>query len=302
MTYRLLTQLADILRAADQTVVEIDGWQSRGRPVETGGFFPNGILWHHTGPGVDGLEGSTWMAEEGRDDLPPPLVQLSVGRDGVWYVLAAGRANHAGWALASGPMPEGDGNEMYLGVEVQNSGTEGYSTAQYKAMLLGGAALTHAYGWLAESNRGHKETSTEGKWDPGLLDMNRFRSDLADTLNGVGDYALAYVAPISYQGEQGYWLPALVDIWAGLQGSFLGGTFCFTAAGVRRVWSRTDGSVWMQDGSFPPAGQSELVWDGTPVQIQGPDPGQWSNAWPMAAYVNPDGSMVVRVQNDSTFS
>lgn len=197
MANLMLTQLAAILSGAGETVVEIAGWQSRARPPETGSFDPSGILWHHTGPGVDGQAGAEWMGEVGRSDLPPPLVQLSVGRDGTWYVIAAGRANHAGEARASGPMPAGDGNTMYLGVEVQNSGTEGYSTAQMGAMLRGGAALTRAYGWLVDANRGHKETSLEGKWDPGLLDMDRFRADLGDTLAGHGDYTIAYSAPLA---------------------------------------------------------------------------------------------------------
>ena len=35
--------------------------------------------------------------------------------------------------------------------------------------------------------RGHKETSTTGKWDPGLLDMDTFRSDVAREIREMGD-------------------------------------------------------------------------------------------------------------------
>lgn len=180
MTYRHLTTLPDVLRAAGLTVVELDGWRGRGRPASTGGFDPRGVLWHHTGGSSDGTTYARWMAETGRPDLPAPLCQLSVGRDGTWYVCASGRANHAGTARASGPIHGGDGNELYLGVEAMNTGSEGWSAAQYDSMVTGGAALAAAYGWPATANRAHRETSTTGKWDPGLLDMDRFRTDIAN--------------------------------------------------------------------------------------------------------------------------
>lgn len=180
MTYRHLTDLADTLRAAGLTVVELDGWRGRGRPASTGDFDPRGVLWHHTGGASDGSTYARWMAETGRSDLPAPLCQLAVGRDGTWYVCASGRANHAGTSRASGPIPGGDGNELYLGVECMNTGSEGWSPAQYDAMVTGGAALAARYGWPAPTHRAHRETSTTGKWDPGLLDMDRFRSDIAN--------------------------------------------------------------------------------------------------------------------------
>ena len=179
------TDLADVLRAADLKVVEVPGWQGNARPASTGGFNPVGNLWHHTGSKdtnpesiEDDYRYAEWLAEVGRSDLPAPLCQLSVGRDGTVYVCAAGRGNHAGNAKASGPVPAGDGNELYLGWECQNNGTEGWTPAQYDAMRVGAAATSLHYGWSAEANRAHKETSYTGKWDPGLLDMDRFRSDI----------------------------------------------------------------------------------------------------------------------------
>lgn len=179
MTY--LTDLADVLRAAGLRVVEIPGWKSRGRP---GLFAPQGNLWHHTGGAADGRAYAEWMATTGRPDLPPPLCQLAVGRDGTVYVCAAGRANHAGVAKASGPCPAGDGNTLYLGWECMNTGTEGWTPAQYHAMRVGAAATSTHYGWGAGHNRAHRETSVTGKWDPGQLDMDKFRTDVRATMNG----------------------------------------------------------------------------------------------------------------------
>lgn len=187
MTYRYLTDLADVLRAAGLRVVEVPGWKTRGRPASTGGFDPQGNLWHHTGSSEGGRRYADWLATVGRSDLPAPLCHVSVGRDGTVYVCAAGRANHAGKAKASGPCPSGDGNALYVGWECQNTGTEGWTRAQYDAMRVGAAATSSHYGWPAAHNRAHKETSVTGKWDPGALDMDKFRRGIAATMNGSED-------------------------------------------------------------------------------------------------------------------
>lgn len=193
MTYRYLTDLADVLRAAGLTVVELPGWKTRGRDASHGGFDPQGNLFHHTGGPAGGKAYAISLATQGRSDLPPPLCQLSVDRDGTVYVCAAGRANHAGVAKASGPCPAGDGNALYLGWECMNTGTEGWTREQYDAMRVGAAATSSHYGWAADHTRGHKETSTEGKWDPGAFDMDKFRRDVAATMNGEDDMAAADV-------------------------------------------------------------------------------------------------------------
>lgn len=176
--YRWLTDLADVLRDAGLTVVEIDGWKTRGRPSSTGQFNPVGVLWHHTGTLQGGKEYAEWLAKVGRSDLPAPLVQTSVGRDGTWYICAAGRANHAGTAKPSGSVAGGDGNSLYVGVECQNNGAEGWSKAQYDSMVTGGAALGAFLHCTTAAQRAHKETSVTGKWDPGLLQMDKFRADI----------------------------------------------------------------------------------------------------------------------------
>ncbi|WP_051548980.1 peptidoglycan recognition protein family protein [Nocardioides sp. URHA0032] len=130
MTYRYLPPtLPKLPRTAGLTVVEIDGWQRRGRPSYTGGFDPVGVLWHDTGGAPGGLAYAKWLACDGRSDLPAPLSHLSIGRDGAVYVCSAGRANHAGVARPSPSVAGGDGNVLYIGVEVQNTGSEGWKPA-----------------------------------------------------------------------------------------------------------------------------------------------------------------------------
>ncbi|XBB67946.1 N-acetylmuramoyl-L-alanine amidase [Nocardioides sp. WV_118_6] len=150
------------------TVIEQPGWRGRKRP---GSFAPIGVLMHHTGyrssnadpfPGLD-------TVINGRPDLPGPLCHLLVGYNGKVRVIAAGRANHANTARASGPLPAGDGNTMYIGIEVDYAPQLGQapSSAQVNAAMQAAAAVVTRLGRGKRYVRAHAETSTTGKWDPG---------------------------------------------------------------------------------------------------------------------------------------
>lgn len=193
MTYKYLpANLADQLRAAGLQVVEIDGWQRRGRPASTGEFKPVGVLNHHTGAydGIgdpdDDLRYAQWMFQQGRDDLPAPLCHLSISAEGVVYVGAAGRANHAGKAKASGSVAAGDGNALYVGIEWMLSGTQKIPAKMYEAGVKTNAVLLDIFGNSEQAASCHYNTSVTGKWDIGdpngvlykgsrVLDVPKFR-------------------------------------------------------------------------------------------------------------------------------
>jgi hypothetical protein len=198
MTY-LPRNLPALLRSAGLTVVEVDGWQTRGRPASTGGFAPVGVLNHHTGASARGwsrakeLVYAKWMFLTGRPDdgLPAPLVQIALGRSATVYLGAAGRANHAGTAQASGSVNDGDGNSLYIGVEWMLSGTEDIPAEMMRAGAILNAVLTEE---VTDGGKGtsvytiscHYQTSVTGKWDIGdpngvlhggkrVLDVPKFR-------------------------------------------------------------------------------------------------------------------------------
>lgn len=109
------TAIAEKLRAAGLAVVEVAGWQTRG----SDSFAPRGFVWHHTAGPRTGNAPSLAICIYGRAGLPGPLCNVFLARDGTVYVVAAGRANHAGtgsWAGLSG-------NSSVYGLEVENTGT-----------------------------------------------------------------------------------------------------------------------------------------------------------------------------------
>lgn len=189
----LLLDLAEAARKSGLKVVELENWKNN---YSNGGFDPKGVLNHHTGSfdgiadPVDDLAYAKWLAYTGRSDLPPPLCNLALSAECVVYVCSSGNANHAGRAKASGPMPAAsDGSVLYIGIEAMNSGSQGWGSkgkdasgreiTQYEAYVRLNAALNKHYGWPATHDRGHKETSVTGKVDPGLIDMDKFRADIA---------------------------------------------------------------------------------------------------------------------------
>lgn len=178
MTYVYITNLAQVLRDAGLPVREYPGWKTRGRPSASGGFGPVGVLCHHTATTKKWLLSTTIrLLLNGRSDLPGPLAQVGLDRKGVWHVLAAGRANHAGTAKASGSVAAGDGNYLYVGVEAFNDGRgEPWPEVQYNSYVRGVAAISkHVTKNSARTVRGHKETSVTGKIDP-TFNMDTFRS------------------------------------------------------------------------------------------------------------------------------
>jgi hypothetical protein len=93
-----LTWLPDVLQRANLKTAEVPEWRGRGRG-EMGRV--RGVMIHHTVGLPTGNMPSLNLLVRGRADLAGPLAQLGLGRDGTFYVIAAGRANHAGkgeWA------------------------------------------------------------------------------------------------------------------------------------------------------------------------------------------------------------
>ncbi|MGW4742344.1 N-acetylmuramoyl-L-alanine amidase [Nocardia xishanensis] len=170
--------LADVLREEGLRVVEFPGWRERGH-----GDFGEiwGVIAHHTG-------GSHTPCAEiayGLPNLAGPLSQLHLDRDGTVTVVAAGVAWHAGVGRWPG-LPEDNANFHTIGIEAVNNGTEGWSPEQYDAYVGCCAAILRRLGHGADRVIGHKEWagSKQGKWDPGGMDMDQFRADVAERLKG----------------------------------------------------------------------------------------------------------------------
>ncbi|WP_020181316.1 N-acetylmuramoyl-L-alanine amidase [Methylopila sp. M107] len=180
-----LTWLPEVLRAAGLKVAEVDGWANRGR-AEMGKI--RGVICHHTGTSAVGNMPTLRTLVNGRggsNPLPGPLCQLGLGVDGTYYVVAAGRANHAGAGLWKGLRT---GNSNFIGIEAENAGTKGanWPDWQMDAYRRGVAAILRHVGEGAEMCCAHREYALPKgrKVDP-FFDMDDFRAGVRDILLGV---------------------------------------------------------------------------------------------------------------------
>lgn len=179
-----LLWLPQVLRDAGLKVAEDPGWQNRGG--EMGDVV--GVICHHTADPRGGNMPSLHTLIHGRPDLSGPLAQLGLGRDGTFYVIAAGKSNHAGGGEWRGITR---GNTHFIGIEAENKGTQGdpYPEAQFRAYVHGVAAILRHVGRGSEFCVGHKEWARNRppdrrKIDP-LFGMDGFRASVAAVLSGA---------------------------------------------------------------------------------------------------------------------
>lgn len=170
-----LTWLPTVLLDAGLKVSEVQGWPNRGR-AEMGNV--RGVICHHTVGPRNGNMPSLNVLINGHGNLPGPLAQLGLGRDGTYYIIAAGRCNHAGRGSFAGITA---GNSSFIGIEAENMGTtaDPWPAVQIDAYKRGVAAILAQLGQDQSWCIGHKEW-TSRKIDPHSIDMDDFRADVAD--------------------------------------------------------------------------------------------------------------------------
>ncbi len=186
-----LTWLSQVLRDAGLKVIECDGWRDSGHGDMKAAL---GVLCHYTGdlrkgnmPSLDVLVNG----RNGKDALKGPLSQLGLGRDGTYYVIAAGKCWHAGPVGPEGWKDITDGNGHLIGIEAENRGdknTDPWPEVQLDAYRRGVAAiLLHIkqsdVSWCAGHKEWAKGRKTNPKFDPNF-DMDDFRAAVKAIMDG----------------------------------------------------------------------------------------------------------------------
>lgn len=184
-----LTWLPEVLERAGLKVALEKGWENRGRG-DVGPIL--GVMCHHTAGAKSGVMPSLKLLRDGRPAKPPkvkalpgPLAQLGLGRDGTYFVIAAGRCNHAGpgnWLNLT------HGNANFIGIEAENTGGLDdlpWPAVQMDAYHRGVAAILRHIGRDAEFCAGHKEYRLpKGEKSDPTFDMATFRAAVRAILSG----------------------------------------------------------------------------------------------------------------------
>jgi hypothetical protein len=226
------TSIANRLRAAGIRVVECAGWTTRGSTD----FNPRGSVNHHTAGPASGATPSLNTCINGRPDLAGPLCNVMQSRepDGrdIAYVVAAGRANHAG----EGGWKGLSGNSSVYGLEVEHTGTSALpqgridiSAAIHAAMFGGDVGMVcQHYEWT--SRKIDAATNVDG---------NDFRNRVA--AGGGGDDFMAALSEA--QQEEMYRAVTNTDTWVNVL------HFAYDMEGQMTTWK----------GNFP--GRIDVIYD-----------------------------------------
>ena len=178
-----LTWLPSVLEGAGLKVALVDGWETRGHG-DMGDV--RGVICHYTAGGRAGNMPSLGVVRDGRPDLAGPLAQLGLGRDGTYYVIAAGRCFHAGGGIWQGLV---NGNSHFVGIEAENTGLANdfpWPGVQLDAYQRGAAAILKHVGRSADFCCGHREYALpRGRKSDPNLDMADFRARVAAIMAGA---------------------------------------------------------------------------------------------------------------------
>jgi hypothetical protein len=166
-------EAADWLRSAGLTVVEVKGWQTRAR--SSGGFAapPLGIQWHHTASKTTPENDTNWQYFSSSD---APIGNMTIMRDGVVWIGAAGAANTAGkggpMTMSRGTVPVDGANSRTWAFEVANNGVgEPWPQVQIDAYFAASNELNRRFGNSPRDVFTHAiNTSTAKGWTDRKID------------------------------------------------------------------------------------------------------------------------------------
>lgn len=179
MPYQVALLERSVARADLQHGVDyISGYEQRGSSF----FDPKLVVAHHDASSIkSGNNGALNMIIHGGRDFPGPYGNFQLCRNGFLWVVAAGRANHAG----SGSWKGYSGNSTAWGIEAANNGIgEPWSSEMLDTYyrLVKGLLLELAQPTIMVC--GHREW-TSRKPDPNIsspdINMDTFRANVDST-------------------------------------------------------------------------------------------------------------------------
>ena len=179
--------LPDVLRDAGLRVQVSDGAFQRGHG-DMGDVW--GVFAHHTGN-----DNASWQSIAFHPELGLAS-QLHLDQSGLYTVCGVGIAWHAGNGSWPG-LGTNNANPRTIGIEAANDGGGApnnthhpyWNDAQYDAYVQGVAAILRFLGYGSDRLVAHKEWAgaSQGKWDPGGINMDLMRNDVQGLLTGPAD-------------------------------------------------------------------------------------------------------------------
>lgn len=178
MAYPHYKRILRAVKNAGVKYVVVKGAENRGHGALS---TIQSIMAHHTAGGPKGDHPSLGVVTNGRPGLSGPLSQLFLSRNGTVYVVAGGRAYHAGKVSSSRYS-----NSHSIGIEAEATGVDKWPDKQIEAYAKLCKALIKEFKLPVSRVVGHKEAAVPRgrKIDPNF-NMDQFRAKVGGASGGV---------------------------------------------------------------------------------------------------------------------
>lgn len=178
MAYAHYKRILRAVKNAGVKYVVVKGAENRGHGALG---TVQSIMVHHTAGGPKGDHPSLGVVTNGRKGLPGPLSQLFLSRNGTVYIVAGGRAYHAGKVSAARYS-----NSYSIGIEAEATGVDKWPDEQIEAYAKLCKALIQEFRLPVSRVVGHKEAAVPRgrKIDPNF-NMDEFRAKVSGSKGGV---------------------------------------------------------------------------------------------------------------------
>lgn len=141
------------------------------------------IVVHHTAGGGD--SGDIRIVRDGRSDLPGPLSQIVLKRDGNPHIVAVGICYHAPGKINFRGVPAGSGNYWSIGIEGVSNGYNDWTDAQRVGYPKVVAALLKDLGLPSDAWIFHRDYQPGEKIDAAGFERDWFQRQVDAAYNGI---------------------------------------------------------------------------------------------------------------------
>jgi N-acetylmuramoyl-L-alanine amidase len=189
-----LRNLPVLLRALNASFEEVENWKTR--KIEGDRVWDcEWVVNHHTAnPHASGHESLNWLTYGGLPGVSPPYSHALVGREPKIFLIAAGRANHAGRGGPFKNVPKDSMNAYSYGIEVEAPGRAlDFAPGQFELMCKLNAAVLWIVGRPVDRVIRHKDWTDGGVDGVPWLPTRGRKIDVRYSLDSIRATTRAYV-------------------------------------------------------------------------------------------------------------
>ena len=162
------------------------------------------IVLHHTAGGGDA--GDIRIVRDGRSDLPGPLSQLVLKRNGQPHLIAVGVCWHAYGTIAYRGVPARSGNYWSIGIEGVSNGYNDWTPEQRREYPRVVAALLKDIGLPSDAFIFHRDYQPGEKIDPAGFTRDWFQAEVNRHYNSGGTPTAPVKGDIEKKRDVSPWL------------------------------------------------------------------------------------------------